>query len=324
MALRMLVYAGLLWQTWAASRPKRRARLPLALLVVVYTGPGRWRPKTLRELLRETPAGLRARSPECGLETLDAGTLTADDGRNNWLAALLRLLRCRDAGKLPELSRTLFDGLRRDGLEDLAQRLAELVMRMLLVRFGREQDWGPGSYLDQALRYMEEPTMLERAITEWRNAALAGPKPRPCYAWLRQLAATGSASTGDSGWRGALELLHGGVLERSEPRSARADSAPLGRPHGSFSCSIAPAPSRRRTGRTSSAEPYLRGPSRVLRTALRPARRVARSTARRFADGRGTSGHDSSGFPGRFVRPRCAKVPTKGERSARANRPCGT
>ena len=74
---------------------------------------------------------------------------------------------------MPDLSRTLFDGLRRAGLDDLAQRLADLTMRMLLVRFRREPATGHGSYLDQALRYMEEPTMLERAITEWRDAALA-------------------------------------------------------------------------------------------------------------------------------------------------------
>ena len=174
MALRMMVYAGLLWQALAASRPEYRGgRLPPALLVVVYTGPGRWRPKTLRGLLRETPPGLYARGPECGLELLDAGTLTADDGRANWLAALLRLLCCREAERLPVLSRTLFDGLRRAGLDDLAQRLADLTMRMLLARFRREPATGHGSYLDQALRYMEEPTMLERAITEWRDAALA-------------------------------------------------------------------------------------------------------------------------------------------------------
>ena len=104
---------------------------------------------------------------------LDARSLTAEDGRDNWLAALLRLLCCRDAAKLPELSQTLFDGLRRDGLDDFARRLADLTMRMLLARFGREQEVRPGGYLDQALRYMEEPTMLERAITKWRNAALA-------------------------------------------------------------------------------------------------------------------------------------------------------
>ena len=104
---------------------------------------------------------------------LDAATPTADDGRANWLAALLRLLCCRNAVRLPDLSRTLFDGLRRDGLDHLAQRLADLTMRMLLARFGRESAAGPGGYLDQALRYMEEPTMLEQAITEWRNAALA-------------------------------------------------------------------------------------------------------------------------------------------------------
>ena len=105
MALRMLVYNGLLWQALAETPRYRRRELPLALRVVVYTGGRRWRPKTLRELLRKSPPGLARRSLDVDFELLDAGRLTADDAHSNWLAALLRLLHCRLAAQLPARSK---------------------------------------------------------------------------------------------------------------------------------------------------------------------------------------------------------------------------
>lgn len=172
MALRMLVYAGLLWQSLAETPRYQRRQLPPALLVLVYTG-GNWRPKTLRELLRDSPPSLGRRRPDFDFEFLDAKALTADDANANWLAALLRLLCCRDPASLPVRSKTLFDALRRDGLDDLALRLADLLMRMLIFRFAGRGAEQPDDHLRLALTYMGEPTMLEQAITEWREAALA-------------------------------------------------------------------------------------------------------------------------------------------------------
>ena len=174
MALRMLVYAGLQWQALADTPRYRRGELPPALLVVVYTGGRRWRPKTLRELLAKSPPGLARRCPDFDFELLDARTLTADDAHSNWLAALLRLLHCRLAAELPARAKVLLDGLRRDALDDLAAELADLLMRMLVHRFGgedaKEED---REYLALAVTYLGEPTMLEEAITEWREAAVA-------------------------------------------------------------------------------------------------------------------------------------------------------
>ena len=174
MALRMLVYAGLQWQALADTPRYRRRELPPALLVVVYTGGRRWRPKTLRELLAKSPPGLARRCPDFDFELLDARALTADDAHSNWLAALLRLLHCRLAAELPARAKVLLDGLRRDALDDLAAELADLLMRMLVYRFGgedaKEED---REYLALAVTYLGEPTMLEEAITEWREAALA-------------------------------------------------------------------------------------------------------------------------------------------------------
>ena len=173
MALRMLVYAGLLWQALADTPRYQRRKLPPALLVLVYTGAGNWRPKTLRELLRDSPPSLGRRRPDFDFEFLDAKALTADDANANWLAALLRLLCCRDATSLPVRSKTLFDALRHDGLDDLASILADLLMRMLIFRFAGRGAEQQDDHLRLALTYMGEPTMLEQAITEWREAALA-------------------------------------------------------------------------------------------------------------------------------------------------------
>ena len=174
MALRMLVYNGLLWQALAETPRYRRRELPLALRVVVYTGGRRWRPKTLRELLRKSPPGLARRSPDVDFELLDAGRLTADDARSNWLAALLRLLHCRLAAQLPARSKALFDGLRADKLDDLAAELADMLMRMFIFRFmGENAKEEHEDHLALAARYLGEPTVLEEAITEWRQAAIA-------------------------------------------------------------------------------------------------------------------------------------------------------
>ena len=174
MALRMLVYNGLLWQALAETPRYRRRELPLALRVVVYTGGRRWRPRTLRKLLEKSPSGLARRSPDVDFELLDAGRLTADDARSNWLAALLRLLHCRVAAQLPARSKALFDGLRADKLDDLAAELADMLMRMFVFRFmGEDAKEEHGGHLALAARYLGEPTMLEEAITEWRQAAIA-------------------------------------------------------------------------------------------------------------------------------------------------------
>ena len=142
--------------------------------VVVYTGGRRWRPKTLRELLRKSPPGFARRSPDVDFELLDAGRLTADDARSNWLAALLRLLHCRLAAQLPARSKALFDGLRADKLDDLAAELADMLMRMFVFRFmGENAKEEHEDHLALAARYLGEPTMLEEAITEWRQAAIA-------------------------------------------------------------------------------------------------------------------------------------------------------
>ena len=86
----------------------------------------------------------------------------------------MRLLHCRVAAQLPARSKALFDGLSADKLDDLAAELAGMLMRMFVFRFmGENAKEEHEDHLALAARYLGEPTMLEEAITEWRQAAIA-------------------------------------------------------------------------------------------------------------------------------------------------------
>ena len=172
MALRMDAYVALLREEMAKKLPAS-AGLPPALPVLVYTGDRPWRAPGLRELTAPAPAGLRRWQPDLEMLPVDAATLSAEDGKVNPVAALLRLQRCRRPAELPDLAAALFGALRREGLGLLAERLSDALMRMLVARFGGD---GTGERhaeeLRLALRNMEEPTMLAERVTQWRQEAL--------------------------------------------------------------------------------------------------------------------------------------------------------
>ncbi len=46
-------------------------------------------------------------------------------------------------------------------------------MQLLIARFAGDEAGDRHQHMQQALRYMEEPTMLAEAITEWRQNAIA-------------------------------------------------------------------------------------------------------------------------------------------------------
>ena len=168
MALRMLVYVGLLWQEAAV-----RGRLPPVLPVVVYTGRRPWQAQPLAGLMAPAAAGLLAYQPVLNPVTIDAATLTEEVGEGNPAAALLRLLQCDAMAEVPALAQTLFTGLRRRGWHGLASRLAEALMRRFRTLLAGDLGERQEQQLQQALRYMEDATMLERNVARWRRQALA-------------------------------------------------------------------------------------------------------------------------------------------------------
>ena len=173
MALRMESYAALLREEMAAALPDAEG-LPPVLPLLVYTGDRPWRPPAVRQLTAPAPAGLRRWQPDLAPLMLDAAALSADDGRINPAAALLRLQRCRRPADLPGLAAALFDALRRDGRpKRLLERLSDALMQMLVLRFGgTEAGETYTEELRSALRHMEEPRMLAETVTRWRQEAL--------------------------------------------------------------------------------------------------------------------------------------------------------
>ena len=116
---------------------------------------------------------MRRWQPDLELLPLDATTLSAEDGEVNPVAALLRLQRCRQQADLPDLAAALFGALRRDGHLALAERLSDVLMRMLAARFGGDESGvARTEELRRTLRHMEEPRMLAETVTQWRQEAL--------------------------------------------------------------------------------------------------------------------------------------------------------
>ena len=169
MALRMEAYVALLRLEMADDLPDAAGLLP----VLVYTGDRPWQPPSLQELAAPTPAVLRPWQPDLTMLPLDATALSAEDGKVNPTAALLRLQRCRQAAELADLTAALFRALGREGRPTLWKQLSDALVRMLAPRFGIDETGvGHTEELRRALRHMEEPTMLAERITQWRQEAL--------------------------------------------------------------------------------------------------------------------------------------------------------
>ena len=172
MALRMEAYVALLRLEMADALPVT-AGLPPVLPVLIYTGDRPWQPPSLQELAAPTPAVLRPWQPNLTMLPLDATALSAEDGKVNPMAALLRLQRCRHAAELADLTAALFRALEREGRPALWKRLSDALVQMLAPRFGIDETGvGHTEELRRALRHMEEPTMLAERITQWRQEAL--------------------------------------------------------------------------------------------------------------------------------------------------------
>jgi hypothetical protein len=106
MALRMLVYVGLLYQDLIKNKYfDPDGKLPFILPIVLYNGTQRWNaPLSTEALITKPPQGLEALLPRMAYFPIDEGSYTVDElERLNSLAALVFLLE----------SQTTMEGLRK-------------------------------------------------------------------------------------------------------------------------------------------------------------------------------------------------------------------
>ena len=162
MALRMMVYVGLLYQDLIKQKQfGPDGLLPAIFPAVIYNGKRPWSaPLKLSELITPVPEQLRAFLPNMSYYLLDEGRVQplAPD---NILSAIIEMERAPDAKQLSaalERARKLLDA---SGNQSLGRTLLAWLKRVVL-RF-----MAPGLKLDQ-LNYLEElQTMLAENVIMW-------------------------------------------------------------------------------------------------------------------------------------------------------------
>ena len=162
MALRMMVYVGLLYQDLIKQKQfGPDGLLPAIFPAVIYNGKRPWNaPLSLSELITPVPEQLRALLPNMSYYLLDEGRVQplAPD---NILSAIIEMERAPDAKQLAaalDRARKLLDA---SGNQSLGRTLLAWLKRVVL-RF-----MAPGLKLDQ-LNYLEElQTMLAENVIMW-------------------------------------------------------------------------------------------------------------------------------------------------------------
>ena len=162
MALRMMVYVGLLYQDLIKQKQfGPDGLLPAIFPAVIYNGKRPWNaPLQLSELITQVPEQLRALVPNMSYYLLDEGRVQPL-APNNILSAIIEMERAPDAKQLSaalERARKLLDA---SGNQSLGRTLLAWLKRVVL-RF-----MAPGLKLDQ-LNYLEElQTMLAENVIMW-------------------------------------------------------------------------------------------------------------------------------------------------------------
>jgi hypothetical protein len=169
MALRAMVYAGLLWQHIIKERKLAPdGRLPPVFPVVVYNGDPAWAmPVSLDALISLPPeSALWQWQPRMRYHIIEESAFSdADLASRDTLAALLfRLENCRQADQVIELMDAVIDWFcRHDGFEALRPLFAALVGRVVEMADGAV----PGVQVSENL--LEVRTMLATRVAEWKQ-----------------------------------------------------------------------------------------------------------------------------------------------------------
>jgi predicted transposase YdaD len=169
MALRVSVYAGLLWQhIIKEKRLTPDGRLPPVFPVVVYNGNTRWTMPLNLSALIGLPAGspLWRWQPDMRYHILDEGAFTEHDlaGRDTLAALLFRLENAAQPDHIVALVDAVIDWFRRhpgfEGLKPLFALLAGRVVEMV-------EGAAPGVLVSENL--LEVRTMLATRAAEWKQ-----------------------------------------------------------------------------------------------------------------------------------------------------------
>lgn len=163
MALRVMVYNGLLWQRLAKDGELTPSGLlPPVLPLVLYNGIRVWNAAQELAQLIETIPGLDRYRPQFRYCLLDEARMADEDlaPLRNLAAALFRLEKSRDAATIDEVLTSLLVWLKAPEQSLLRQAFATWIIEVLTQRL-------PGVSIPKLADLQEVKSMLAENITEW-------------------------------------------------------------------------------------------------------------------------------------------------------------
>ena len=168
MALRILVYTGLLYQDLVRRRATDDdSSLPPVLPVMLYNGRRRWTaPADMWELIAPVGEDLARYQPAQRYFVLDAGSRGDDDlPWGNLVSAVVRLENSRTPADLRRAVDAAADWLRGSGQREIRRSFGEWV-RLVLAQRGRDVSEPPSRPQLEEVR-----TMLAERVNEWFDEA---------------------------------------------------------------------------------------------------------------------------------------------------------
>jgi hypothetical protein len=165
MALRMLVYVGLLWQDLVrADQLTPDGQLPPVLPIVLYSGDTPWTAtREIGDLVEPAPGGLEQYRPQLRYLLLEERRYseTALGSMRNLAAAVFRLENSRTPEDVLRVVETLVEWLQSPEQADLSRAIVVWLRRALLA--GRM----PGVDIPEIENLQEARTMLAERVKEW-------------------------------------------------------------------------------------------------------------------------------------------------------------
>ena len=172
MAVRMLVYAGLLYQDLIRRGELGPAgELPPVLPVVLYNGRSRWKAaEDVAKLLAPVGEPLARYQPSFRYCVLDERARQVDDlPRGNLVTALIGFENSRSPEALERAVAALLEWLRGPEDGELKRAFLQLALRVVMPAGVRAEDLSPLAPRLEQLE--EEPAMLAERVQEWYREA---------------------------------------------------------------------------------------------------------------------------------------------------------
>ncbi len=165
MALRLMVYIGLLYQSLIQARQLPPAgKLPPVVPIVLYNGRRRWMaPRDVATLIEAIPGGLAHYRPRLRYALLEERRYTERElaPLHNMVAALMRLENSRDPADIQQVLQALVDWLRAPEDDSLRRAFTVWLRRVLLpARL-------PQVPIPAVHDLVEIQTMLAERVVEW-------------------------------------------------------------------------------------------------------------------------------------------------------------